>query len=55
MSLPPQTTFVGHLNTDLDSIASSVGAAFLFNGVAASASSINSEVSLVKFEVTVDW
>lgn len=43
LELPPGTVFVGHLNTDLDSISSSVGAAALFDGIPAAASKINSE------------
>ena len=35
--------FVGHLVTDLDSIAGSIGAAHLFGGVAGRASEVNSE------------
>ena len=35
--------FVGHTNTDTDSIASAVGAACLYNGVAARAGPINAE------------
>lgn len=41
--LPANTTFVGHTNTDMDSIASAIGCAYLFNGIAATASKINSE------------
>ena len=37
--------FVGHLNTDMDSIASAIGAAELFAGTAASASEVNSETA----------
>ncbi len=35
--------FVGHTNTDLDSIAAAIGAAHLFGGTAARASDINTE------------
>jgi inorganic pyrophosphatase/exopolyphosphatase len=35
--------FCGHLMADLDSIAGAIGAAYLYNGVAAKASEINSE------------
>jgi len=41
--MPLGTVFVGHTNTDMDSIASSIGAAVLFGGTAAAASGINSE------------
>jgi hypothetical protein len=34
------------LNTDMDSIASSIGAAFLFNGIAAAASKLNTETKV---------
>ena len=53
LELPIGTVFVGHLNTDLDSIASSVGAAFLFDGEVAAASKLNSETefSLKKWEI----
>ena len=37
--------FVGHLVTDLDSIAGAIGAAELYGGVAARASEINSETA----------
>mmetsp|Transcript_19080 Transcript_19080/g.34106 ORF Transcript_19080/g.34106 Transcript_19080/m.34106 type:complete len:475 (+) Transcript_19080:176-1600(+) len=39
--------FVGHTNTDLDSIAAAIGAAFLFGGTAARASEINTETEWV--------
>ena len=46
LELPVGTVFVGHVNTDLDSIASSIGAAFLFQGIACSASKkLNTETS----------
>lgn len=43
LEIPPDTVFVGHLNTDMDSIASAIGAADLFDGVPAAASKLNSE------------
>ena len=44
VELPSGTIFIGHVNTDLDSIASSLGAAVLFDGRACSASKkLNSE------------
>ena len=43
MEIPAGTTFVGHTNTDMDSIASAIAGAYLFDGIAASASKINSE------------
>ena len=36
---------MGHINTDTGSVASAIGAAYLFNGVAAIASEINNETS----------
>uniref|UniRef100_A0A7S4DHV5 inorganic diphosphatase n=1 Tax=Lotharella globosa TaxID=91324 RepID=A0A7S4DHV5_9EUKA len=39
--------FVGHTNTDLDSIAAAIGAAHLFGGTAARASEINTETEWV--------
>jgi len=39
--------FVGHTNTDLDSIAAAIGAAHLFGGIAARASDINTETEWV--------
>jgi len=43
LEMPVGTTFVGHTNTDMDSVASSIGAAHLFDGHAAKASSLNTE------------
>ena len=43
VEIPKGCTFVGHLNTDMDSIGSSLGAAYLFDGVALAASSLNTE------------
>ena len=38
-------TFVGHINTDLDSIAGAIGAANLYDGVAAKAQAeLNGEI-----------
>ncbi|EKU21165.1 manganese-dependent inorganic pyrophosphatase, partial [Nannochloropsis gaditana CCMP526] len=38
--------FVGHTNTDMDSVASAIGAAYLFNGTAARAEeSLNGEIT----------
>ncbi len=46
-------TFVGHLVTDLDSVAGAIGAAALYGGKAALASDVNSETqfALDKFKV----
>ena len=43
LEMPAGTTFIGHTNTDMDSIGSSLGAASLFNGKAAAASKLNTE------------
>mmetsp|Transcript_14943 Transcript_14943/g.29760 ORF Transcript_14943/g.29760 Transcript_14943/m.29760 type:complete len:534 (-) Transcript_14943:72-1673(-) len=45
VEIPKGCIFVGHLNTDMDSIGSSIGAAHLFDGIALSASKINSETA----------
>ncbi|GMH77652.1 hypothetical protein TrST_g298 [Triparma strigata] len=43
VEIPSDTIFVGHLNTDMDSIGSSIGAAYLFEGKACAASELNTE------------
>eukprot|EP01135_Chromosphaera_perkinsii_P002934 Nk52_evm45s230 gene=Nk52_evmTU45s230 len=41
------TVFIGHINTDTDSVASSIAAAHYYNGSVALASDINAETNLV--------
>ncbi|GMH55429.1 hypothetical protein TrLO_g741 [Triparma laevis f. longispina] len=43
VEIPLNTIFIGHLNTDMDSIGSSIGAAYLFGGTACAASALNTE------------